>query len=287
MMDEADALKSEIVGELKAESQDKFMNTPAGKMIQPDGGGDDGGNAGGEGGKALAREAFKIWLKYGDWALTNPSFKGMDELKALQVDVDTLGGYLVAPQEFVATLIQVVDDLVFVRGLSTVQTLTQGVSLGSPSLDTDLADASWTSELSPGAQNDALRFGKRELFPHPLAKRVLISNKMLNTSDLDAEAIFNERMAYRFAAAQENAFHTGTGAEQPLGLFTQSVYGISSARNVSTGNSTTEIEADGLIEAKFSLKAAYWTRATWIFHRDALKQIRLLKDGNGQYLWSP
>jgi HK97 family phage major capsid protein len=25
----------------------------------------------------------------------------------------------------------------------------------------------------------------------------------------------------------------------------------------------------------------------WVFHRDAIKQIRKLKDGNGQYLWTP
>lgn len=117
MMDEADALKSEIERELKAEVHDKFMNTPAVEMIQPDGGGS-GGSADGPDGPAKASKAFAAWLKYGDMALTNENIEGMKAFKALQVDVDTLGGYLVAPQEFVATLIQVVDDLVFVRGLS-------------------------------------------------------------------------------------------------------------------------------------------------------------------------
>jgi HK97 family phage major capsid protein len=36
---------------------------------------------------------------------------------------------------------------------------------------------------------------------------------------------------------------------------------------------------------KYSLKPQYQKTAEWLFHRDALKQIRKLKDGNGQYLW--
>ena len=56
-------------------------------------------------------------------------------------------------------------------------------------------------------------------------------------------------------------------------------------RDVATGNTTTAIGFDGLIEAKFTLKGQYWPRARWIFHRDAVKQITKLKDGDGQYIW--
>jgi HK97 family phage major capsid protein len=72
-----------------------------------------------------------------------------------------------------------------------------------------------------------------------------------------------------------------------MGVFTaaQSGFGISTGRDVSTGNTTTAITADGLIEALYSLKAQYRKNAQWIFHRDAVKKIRKLKDGDGQYLW--
>ena len=33
------------------------------------------------------------------------------------------------------------------------------------------------------------------------------------------------------------------------------------------------------------MKGQYWGKARWIFHRDALKQIAKLKDGDGQYIW--
>jgi HK97 family phage major capsid protein len=58
---------------------------------------------------------------------------------------------------------------------------------------------------------------------------------------------------------------------------------------VSTGNTTTTITADGLIEAKYTLKPQYQNSPTcrWMFHRNALKMIRKMKDGDGQYLWRP
>jgi HK97 family phage major capsid protein len=34
-----------------------------------------------------------------------------------------------------------------------------------------------------------------------------------------------------------------------------------------------------------SLKAGYWTKGKWLFHRDAVKMLSKLKDGEGQYLW--
>jgi HK97 family phage major capsid protein len=40
-----------------------------------------------------------------------------------------------------------------------------------------------------------------------------------------------------------------------------------------------------LIEAKYTLKAGYWPRARWIFHRDAVKQLAKLQDDTGRYLW--
>ncbi|MHB8077438.1 phage major capsid protein, partial [Desulfosporosinus fructosivorans] len=73
--------------------------------------------------------------------------------------------------------------------------------------------------------------------------------------------------------------------EKPLGVFTASPQGISTARDVSTGNTAITIGADGLIDAKYALKAQYRKSAQWIFHRDAIKMIRKLKDGNGDYLW--
>ncbi len=211
-----------------------------------------------------------------------------NELRNLQMDLDTAGGFLVTPQQFAAELIAIVDNEVFIRQLATVMTLTSATTLGVPTRDVDIADSDWTSELTTGNEDTALVFGKRELQPHPLAKRIRISNKLLRAGALDAESIVRDRLAYKFGVTQEKAFLLGTGAQQPLGVMvpTTNGSGISTARDIVTG-STTNYTADGLINAKYFLKPQYWPNARWAFHRFGIQRIRQLKDTNGQYLWNP
>jgi HK97 family phage major capsid protein len=177
--------------------------------------------------------------------------------------------------------------MVFVRQYARVESMTQAASLGVPSLDADPADPIWTSELGIGDEDSTMDFGKRELSPHPLAKYIKVSRKLLRSSAFGIEALVRDRLAYKFAVVQENAFLNGSGAGQPLGVFTASNDGITTSQDVSTGNTATTMTFDGLKEAKYSLKANYWPKVRWIFHRDGVKMISKLKDGEGQYIWAP
>ena len=208
------------------------------------------------------------------------------ELRALQADADVSGGYMTTPQQFVNTLIKAVDDMVFIREWATKNTVTNAQSLGMPYLAADPSDAGWTSELLIGAEDSTMTFGKRELNPKPLAKYIKVSNKLLRLSP-DVERLVLDRLAYKFAITYEKAGMTGSGANEPLGVFTASADGISTGRDVSTGNTTTSIQTDGLLEAKYTLKGAYWPSAKWLFHRSAIKQIAKLQDDTGRYLWQP
>jgi HK97 family phage major capsid protein len=225
--------------------------------------------------------AFGRFLAYGREGL------GEAERRALNVTSDSAGGYLQAPEQFVAQLIQAVDNAVHIRRLATTYQIPQAESLGAPSLSADPADPTWTTELAVGDEDSTMAFGKRNLHPHPLAQYIKVSNTLLRKAAIGAEGIVRDRLAYKMGVVQENAFLNGTGASQPLGVFVASANGISTGRDASTGNSATAIGADGLIEAKYTLKANYWPRATWLFHRDAVKMIAKLKDGEGQYLWQP
>ena len=210
-----------------------------------------------------------------------------EELRALQVDSDEAGGYLVAPEQFVAELIKAVDNAVFIRQLATVHPLTTSASLGAPALDADPADADWTSEIGSAAEDSTMDFGKRELKPHPVSKLIKVSNRLIRISSIGVEALVRNRLAYKFGVTHEKGFLTGSGSGQPLGVFTASDQGISTGRDVSTGNTTTSMTFDGLIESKYTLKGQYWNKARWMFHRDGVKQIAKLKDGDGQYIWIP
>ncbi|WP_406262558.1 phage major capsid protein [Streptomyces chartreusis] len=225
-----------------------------------------------------ATKAFRSYLVNGRGALSE------QQVRALNAGHDPEGGFLAAPKEFVQKLLQKVDDDLPLRRLATVQQLNQAESLGVPTLEADLNDAEWTSEVGTGSQDDALRFGERDLSPNPLAKRVKISRKLLRVAVMSPEAIVRDRMAYKFGVTQEKAYMTGDGNKKPLGLFVASTDGISTNRDVSTGLAT-GFTGDGLIDAKYALKGQYWRKAQWLFHRNAVRDIRKLKDGQQQYLW--
>ena len=210
-----------------------------------------------------------------------------EEFRALQAGSDTEGGYLVMPEEFKNQLIKFVDNAVHVRGLATVHRVAKATSLGAPSLDTDVSDADWTVELETGSEDSDMAFGKRVLHPHPVAKRIKISNQLIRQSVMPVERLVLDRLGYKNAVTQEKAFLTGNGSQQPLGVFTANAQGISTSRDVSTDNTTTAITFDGLKNTKYSLKGAYQNAAgtSWMFHRDAVKMIAKLKDGSGRYLW--
>lgn len=210
---------------------------------------------------------------------------GVEYRDALQTQSNTGGGYWLT-QQMSDTIIQSVTDMVFLESLATVETLTNGTSLGIPTLNTDLNDADWTSEIQTVSEDSSMVLGKREMVLNPLSKLVKESKTLLRVKP-SIGTFVSTRLAYKFATAKEAAYMTGNGVRKPLGVFVASDNGIGTSRDVSTGNSTTAIVADNLIENKYNLKAPYLRNAKWIFHRDAMKQIAKLKDSDNQYLWLP
>lgn len=229
--------------------------------------------------EGIQRRGFRNFLRSG--------FGGLSELetRALQMGSGPDGGYLVAPVAWMNDLIQAKDNESFIRQFATKYTISGAHSMGFPSLETDPADSDWTSELGTGSLDSSMAFGKRELKTNPHAKRLKVSKTLMRNSNI--EQIVSARLGYKMGITEEKAFLTGSGVQRPLGIFTASTDGISTGRDVSTGNTTTAIGADNLIECKYTLKGAYWQKAKWMFHRDAVKKIRQLKDANDQYLWQP
>jgi len=235
------------------------------------------------------REAFNRFLTKG-------------ETRALQMDSDIGGGYLVAPQQFSQDLIKFVDNITFIRQLATKRLVTNAESLGVPQLIADPADADWTTELQTGSADTTMSFGKREWRPVPLAKQILISAKLLRAAgsfqafdeDTNADGIQTveqlviERLGYKFGITGEKAFLLGSGANQPLGIFTATTDGIDISRDTTCASSTVVV-ADDLINTKYSLKAQYRNSSSiaWALSRTLVQNVRKLKDSNGQYLWNP
>lgn len=211
---------------------------------------------------------------------TNP-----EELRALQIDLDTAGGYITPGVQFVNQLIKAVDDMVFARQYATVVNVPNADSLGLPSLDNDPADSDWTNELSTGNEDTAMSFGKRELKPHPLAKRLKVSNTLLRKAALDPATLVRDRLAYKNAVTEEKGYLTGNGNLQPLGVFTASNDGVPTGRDIATGNTSSAMTLAGAVACKYNLKPAYWRRARWAMHRDIAVDLAGQVSTDGVFLW--
>ena len=233
--------------------------------------------------------AFSQFLKQGSSAVFARAAQGDPasiRFQTLQADVDVAGGYLITPRVVAQSIIKDMDNMIYMRQLSTQHMLMAGQSLGAPTLDRDPASPEWTSELATGPMEDVSPFGMRELEPHPLAKGWRISNKLIRAPGIDVEAYWRMRNVYVVGITLENAYLHGNGVNQPLGIFTPHDDGIPTSRDVNSGHAT-QITAPALIDCLHSLKAQYWPRARWFVHRNILKEIRSLQGSDGQFLWGP
>jgi len=206
---------------------------------------------------------------------------------ALSMDNPTQAGYLIAPEQFVSELIKGIDDMTFIRKKAKVLPALKGAhSLGYPTRTARMGAAVWGTELADPSPDTTLAFGKKEFKPNPATAEILLSDTLVRNYP-GADSLIRDELAYVFASLEETAHMTGDGVGKPLGLFTASADGIPVARDVATGNTATEIKFDGLMEAKYSVKAQYQPGCEWIFHRTGVKQLAKLKNSDGQYIWQP
>jgi HK97 family phage major capsid protein len=233
------------------------------------------------------RAFISWWRAGGDAGQLTPEFRA-----ALNVTDLTRGGYLRPPMSVIQGILAVVDNLVYIRQLATKIETWEGGSAGQVSRETDIDDMEWSTELPPSITEDtSLKFGMRELVCNPFRKRIKVSKTLLNMPGYDILTYLNQRLGYKIGITQEKAYLLGTGVKQPLGLFVASNEGIPTSRDVVCGT-TTAITFDGLRTCRGALKMQYRPRAKWLFHRDAVTQISLLRTniggaGTGEYMWQP
>ena len=234
--------------------------------------------------KAHYREYMRGVKKESQHQLAKFIAEGGVELKAYQSDNPSGGGFAVMPQEMVENFITLLKDMVYMRKAATVHQVPTAESLGVPAIDTDPSDADWTAELATGGQETTLQVGKREFRPHPLAKNLNVSKKLLRQV-ASVETVILDRLAYKMAISEEKAFLVGDGADKPLGVYTASVNGISTNRDTVAAGANA-IVADDVLNTFYSLKASYRARASWLINRSILLAVRKLKDSTNNYLWT-
>jgi HK97 family phage major capsid protein len=242
--------------------------------------------------------AFRHWLRTGE---VRPELRTehsrVSEFRDTIISTDAKGGFLITPVQISNDIVSLIMDQVFVRQLcdaaGSIITVTEAKKLGIRKKTAHMADADWTTEVQAVTEDTTMAFDRRDLEPQLCSKLSKVSIRTLMLS-VDAESEIKGELAYKFGITEEKGFLTGNGTGQPLGLFTASANGISTARDVVAATATA-FSADNLIDMKFSLKAAYQgDKATaWVMHRSAVKLARKLKiatttGGNDlEYIWQP
>jgi HK97 family phage major capsid protein len=141
---------------------------------------------------------------------------------------------------------------------NTGQQLGESTSVGS-SVDPSFGAVFW----------DAYKFS---------SKAILVPYELLEDSAFDLASLLGSMLGERLGRITNTKFTTGSGAATAKGIVTCASAGVTAA-------SGTAIAADELFRLVHSVDPAYRMGAGFMMHDAILLALRLLKDGNGQYLW--
>lgn len=213
--------------------------------------------------------------------------RGGDTILSLGTGDAPGSAYSLAPEEFVEEILSEVEKEAILYGRVRKISVSGAGSLGVPYEKADASAAEWTNEI-PATEitsDKSLEYGKRELAPTDLVKQFTVTKKLLATSAFPIDTIAKGKIIEKLTEAFENGILNGTGENQPLGIFTKSDDGIPASRDVATAGDS--ISADDLVNLKMKLRPAYRNKACWVMSTEILKDIMLLKDQNGRFLWQP
>lgn len=256
------------------------------------------GGVGEDGLTAEAREhagVFNTWFRKGDRAI-DADLRDLEVKAKLTTQSDPDGGYLV-PETMEAGIDRVLGAVSAVRSISRVinisgQTYKKLVNQGG-------ASSGWVGEQGSRAETTTPTLREIAINVHELYAQPAATQTALDDSIFDVEAWLAEEVAIEFAEEEGAAFVSGDGVSKPRGILSYTKVANSSYQwgklgFTVTGHATAFVAptaelspADCLVDLYYSLKSGYRNGATWLTSDAVLGTIRKMKDGDGNYLWSP
>ena len=230
------------------------------------------------------KAAAERYLRKGDRSLTEI------EIKALSVGGDPDGGYVVNP-DMSGRMVQKVYETSIMRAYASVQTISTDSLEGL--YDNDEAGYGWVGETAARTETTTPQLGKWSIPVHEVYANPAATQKILDDAEIGIEAWLSAKVAERFARAENAAFVSGSGVDQPRGFttypdgtdLTNSVERFNTG--VNGGFAAAPNGGDVLIDALYALKAPYMANATWFMSRSTMATVRKVKDSDGSYLWTP
>lgn len=260
---EFDSLTTDIARTEKQIERDQKLDEPVRTPIHSGGERIDDGEPAAE---DVYQRAF--WKANKGEALTD------EEVRSLNIGTDAKGGYLV-PQTFADTIIEKQSERSPMRSVATVST---SMSTENLPVEGDDVTASWVDEEGTYAESDPT-IGQVTLDAYKAGCIVKVTDEALQDTVPAIEGYVAMKFSKATTKAEEAAFVSGNGTGKPTGVLNTAETGVTAA-------SATAFTADEIIGLKYALDEDYEVNASWMMNRNTLKMVRLLKDGNGDYIWS-
>jgi len=220
--------------------------------------------------KALEfKNALNMYIKTGRWPADM-------EVKVLEQGSEGAGGYIVAP-EYATEIIKGIRELSPMRGL--VRVITTGTNRIYWPVKNATTTAAFITETGTRSEIAWTPFAQTEIAIYEAYHRVDVTNWLLEDAFADAEAFVREEMAEAFAALEGNIILLGTGSNQPYGITAELA-----ADNIVQLATPGVVTDDEIKATYFRIRSPYAKNARWLFNRNVMLAISLLKDEYGRYI---
>ncbi|HTE42409.1 MAG TPA: phage major capsid protein [Steroidobacteraceae bacterium] len=238
------------------------------------------------------RKAFGTFLRGGREMLS------VDEHKAMQVGIDTDGGYL-APLEFVRQILRSEGVNSVMRGIARV--FPMGADAEFPRSLTRPA-VGWVGEVDPrtaivGNSLGLFTMNSKEIYCMPEA-----TQKLIDDSAFDIEGFVGEEIGIAFGENEDAQFIGGDGLLKPHGFTNYPTAATSDAagtrpvgtiEHIATGQAgawptTAPLIYDKLVDVVHALRPRYRRNARWIMPTEAITKLRKMKTTTtDEPMWQP
>jgi HK97 family phage major capsid protein len=238
---------------------------------------------GGAGGVTVVDKAFNTYMRTGD----ESEFKA-----AATIQVDPDGGWLV-PDNVSQEIVRVAQDVNAMRKVASVQPISVGRSF-IEFMNKGGAGAAFVGETGSRSETDTAELARIETVAHELYANPKASQTLLDDAAVDIGQWLINEVGVAFAEAEGEAFITGSGVNEPMGLLSydtvaNDTYAWGSLGHIATGKAADWADSDpeeALVDMVYALKSRYRNGAAWMMNRSTLGAIRKFKSDLG-YLWQP
>lgn len=218
----------------------------------------------------------------------NPPQAVMAASIGMNISDEQRGGFFTCSEAFSSEIIKNVDDTVYMQGMSRVIMMPPGAqSYGIRVRTAKASSFVWSNENTDISStfDTQLKYGKRVITPNKFQGAIVISKDLLRNYP-GAEGMILGELGINAGEVLERAYLYGDGNQKPVGVMFASNDGIDSSRDLPSSVAA-QFTFDDFVQLKYGLKPKYRGTAQWMMHRYMLRNVALLKDGEGRYLWEP